>query len=130
MASRKLETRLSRAANDNKPLRLINKTIASVAASAESVLFCKQIAGQIKGDDVTGAIPESLATAHDPAHHHKDIVGGVALTGDDVVAAEVDGATLKRRKCRLQSSIIDERFGRHRDIYSASNRAAPWSINS
>jgi hypothetical protein len=42
----------------------------------------------------------------------------------------VDGATLKRRKCRLQSSIIDERFGRHRDIYSASNRAAPWSINS
>src|SRR6516162_1373366 len=55
----------------------------------------EKIPGQIERDDVTGAIFESLAMANDPPHYPKQVVGGVAFAGDDVVSVETDGPPLK-----------------------------------
>src|SRR6516164_9713384 len=66
----------------------------------------EKIAGQIECDDVASAIFESLAVANDPTDHQKQVIGGVAFTGNNVVSVETDRTPLKGGECSLKGAFV------------------------
>ena len=61
----------------------------------------KQVTRKIKGDDVASAAFEDFATANHAADDKEHIVGGIAITSDDVVAIKTTGPALERRQSPL-----------------------------
>ena len=70
----------------------------------------KEIAGQIKRNDVAGTMVENFATTDDPPDHKEDVFGGVSLTGDKVVAVKAHGNPWKRGKSAFHRFLSAKRF--------------------
>src|SRR5262245_4611532 len=77
-----------------------------------SIAPAEKIAGEIERDNVAAAIFESLAVANDPTHHQKQIVGGVAFAGNNVVPVKTDRTPLKGGECSLKGALVAEGVGK------------------